>query len=140
MKKILVAVDGSDESRRAARLGADIAVRFGAQLTLMNVVPPLLMPPDALGFDEAAYEKGQGQAAAKLLSETETELEEPGVRVEHVVAHGAPAETLAQFARKDAVDLVVIGSRGRGSVARVLLGSVSDRLAHICERPILIVR
>jgi nucleotide-binding universal stress UspA family protein len=140
MKQILVAVDGSDESQRAARMGSDIAVRFGAQLTLMTVIPPLLAPADNLGFDMAAYLEGQKLAADKLLTDTETRLEEPGIEVEHVVADGAPAEVLAKEAKKRGVDLVVIGSRGRGAVARVLLGSVSDRLAHICERPILIVR
>ena len=140
MKQILVAVDGSAESQRAARMGSDIAVRFGARLTLMNVIPPLLGPADNIGFDMTAYMTGQKLAADKLLRDTEAKLEEPGIEIEHAVAGGPPAEALAMEAKRRAVDLIVIGSRGRGSVARVLLGSVSDRLAHICERPILIVR
>jgi nucleotide-binding universal stress UspA family protein len=140
MKSILVAVDGSEEAQRAVRMGADIAVRFGARLALMHVIPPLMMPTDAYAFDWTRFQADQQQAAEKLLAETETRLEEPGVTVERVVALGPAAEMVAREAKQRGVDLVVVGSRGRGAVARVLLGSVSDRLAHICERPVLIVR
>ncbi len=141
MKKILVAVDGSVEAQRAARMAADIAVRFGASLTMMHVIPPLLVPPETTtGFDFASYEAEREAAAARLLQETETRLEEPGLVVEHLVSHGAPAELLAEEAQRRKVDLLVAGHRGRGAVARVLLGSVASRLAHICEQPLLIVR
>jgi nucleotide-binding universal stress UspA family protein len=53
---------------------------------------------------------------------------------------GAPAETIADLAMDEGFDLVVVGNKGRGAVSRVLLGSVADRLTHICKRPVLVVR
>ncbi len=140
MKKILVAVDGSDPSQRAAKLAAEMAARFGASITLMHVIPPLLIPPDAYGYDVGAMLGDQEKAAEKLLREAETRLEAPGVKLGRAFAHGPPAETVAKLAMDDGYDLVVVGSRGRNAAARVLLGSVSDRLAHICDKPVLIVR
>ncbi|MHB8418091.1 MAG: universal stress protein [Myxococcales bacterium] len=140
MKKILVAIDGSEASQRAATLALELAVPFGASLTLFYAIPPLLVPPDAYGLDVGSILADQEKAAQALLSAAAGRLEAPNVRVGRVFAHGPPAETVAEAAKKEAFDLVVVGSRGRNAAARVLLGSVSDRLAHICERPILIVR
>jgi nucleotide-binding universal stress UspA family protein len=140
MKKILVAVDGSDESKRAARQGADIAVRFGAKLTLLHVIAPLLVPPDAYGLDLGSIAANQESDAEKLLREAEAFLEEPGIEIQRQVAHGPPAEMIHRVAVAGGADLVVVGSRGRNAAARVLLGSVSDRLVHISSQPILVVR
>lgn len=56
------------------------------------------------------------------------------------MTRGSPAEELARRAERDDVEMVVIGSRGRRVVARLLLGSVADRLAHISPKPVLIHR
>jgi nucleotide-binding universal stress UspA family protein len=62
------------------------------------------------------------------------------VHVETRFESGGPAEVLAELARTEKVDLVVVGHRGRGAVARLLLGSVADRLTQISPRPVLVVR
>ena len=67
-------------------------------------------------------------------------LGESGVQADTLVLSGSPAESLAEAALSGEVDLVVVGSRGRGAVARVLLGSVSDRLVHISHKPVLVAR
>lgn len=139
MKRILVAVDGSEPSSRGARLAADIAVRFGARITLAHVVPRLLLPPDVYGLTTAEVEREKRAHGEAVLHDALTALGGAGVEVDTLVLSGAPAETLADAAAAPDVDLVVAGSRGQGAVARVLLGSVSDRLAHLCPKPILIV-
>ena len=139
MKRILVAVDGSEASLKAARMAVDIALRFGARLTLAYVIPRLLLPPDVYGLTLAEVEREQRTHADKLVAEALARLGEPGVQAETSVLSGSPAETLAEAAAAPDVDLVVLGSRGRGAVARVLLGSVSDRLIHISPKPVLVV-
>ena len=139
MKRILVAVDGSEASLKAARMAADIALRFGARMTLAYVIPRLLLPPDVYGLTLAEVEREQRVHADKLVAETLARLGEPGVQVETAVLSGSPAETLAEAAAAPDVDLVALGSRGRGAVARVLLGSVTDRLVHISPKPVLVV-
>jgi nucleotide-binding universal stress UspA family protein len=139
MKRILVAVDGSQPSVKAARMAADIAQRFGAKLTLIHVVPKLLLPPDVYGLTIAEVEKEHRAYAENLLQKAIELLQEPGVQVSTTVLYGSPAESIAEEAAASDVGMVVIGSRGHGAVARMFLGSVSDRLIHISPKPILVV-
>jgi len=138
MKRILVGVDGSEPALKAARLAAEIALRFGARLALGYVVPRLLLPPDAYGLSVAEVEQEHEHFARKVLGAARARLGEPSLEVEELVLHGPPAESLAEAAAQLDADLVVVGSRGRGAVARTLLGSVTDRLVHVCGKPVLV--
>lgn len=140
MKRILVAVDGSDTSLKAARMAADVALRFGSKLTLVHVVPRLMLPPDVYGLTLAEVEREHRAYADKLLETAVASLDEPGLDVSTTVLYGAPAEAIAEEAAANDVGMVVVGSRGYGAVARMFLGSVSDRLVHISTKPVLVVR
>lgn len=140
MKRILVAVDGSDASLEAARMAADIALRFGAKLTLAHVVPKLLLPPDVYGLTIAEVEKEHRAYADRLLEKAVASLDEPGIDVTTAVLYGSPAEAIAEEAAASDIGMIVVGNRGHGAVARMFLGSVSDRLVHICPKPVLVVR
>jgi nucleotide-binding universal stress UspA family protein len=139
MRRILVAIDGSDSALKATRMAADIAQRFGSRLTLVYVVPRLLLPPDVYGLTVADVEREQRAHGETLVSEAIAKLGEPGVNVDTQILTGPPAESIAEAAQAADVDLVVVGSRGRGAAARVLLGSTSTRLVHISPKPILVV-
>jgi nucleotide-binding universal stress UspA family protein len=139
MKRILVAVDGSDPSLKAVRMAADIALRFGARLTLVHVVPKLLLPPDVYGLTIAEVEREHRAYADRLLERAVSSLQEPGVEITTTVLYGAPAEAIAEEGAASDVGMIVIGSRGYGAVARMFLGSVSDRLVHISPKPVLVV-
>jgi nucleotide-binding universal stress UspA family protein len=137
MKRVLVAVDGSEAAVRAARMGADLAGKFGAKVMLVYVVPRLLLPPDVYGLTVEEVEREQSSHGQDVLRSAVEALSGTGVDLESRVLSGPPAETLAEAAA--GADLVVVGSRGQGAVKRMLLGSVSDRLVHICPCPILVV-
>jgi nucleotide-binding universal stress UspA family protein len=139
MRRVLVAIDGSEPAVRAARMGADVAARFGAGVTLVYVVPRLLLPPDVYGLTVEELEREHAAHGQEVLRSAFVALSGTGVEVDTRVLSGPPAETLAEAAAAPDVDLVVVGSRGQGAVKRVLLGSVSDRLVHICPKPILVV-
>ncbi len=139
MERILVAVDGSDASLKAARMAADVAVRFGSKLTLIHVVPKLLLPPDVYGLTIAEVEREHRAYADGLLEKAVSSLEEPGLEITTTVLYGSPAEAIAEEGAAADVGMIVIGSRGHGAVARMFLGSVSDRLVHISPKPVLVV-
>ena len=139
MKRILVGIDGSEISGRATRMAEEIAVRFGARLTLAHVVPPLLLPPDAYGLTLEEIDRQHEAHAGKLLADARAALGESGGEVDTMVLSGQPAEQLATAAAAPDVGLVVVGSRGRGAVRRLMVGSVSDRLVHISTKPVLVV-
>jgi len=139
MKRVLVAVDGSEPSLKAARMAADIAMRFGAKLTLVHVVPKLLLPPDVYGLTIAEVEKEHRAYADRLLEKAVASLQEPGIEISTAVLYGSPAEAIAEEGAASDVGMIVVGSRGNGAVARMFLGSTSDRLMHISPRPVLVV-
>lgn len=138
MKRIIVAIDGSEEAKKALRLAAMFARRFESKLTIAHAIPKY----DAEGEIEPILEFGRlyEDRARTMLDQTLTAVDLPGEQMETLLLRGPPAESIAQAAEQPDVGMVVIGSRGLGAVARVLMGSVSDRLAHICSKPVLIVR
>ena len=141
MKRILVGVDGSIESRAAADFAAELARQTGSQLTLAYVLPvPVPLAPDGYLQSLAAWEVAEREYGVNLLRELSTRLQGPALAVETVSPSGPAAETLADLGQSGNVDLIVVGHRGRGSVSRLLLGSVADRLVQISTRPVLVVR
>ncbi len=136
MKKILVAVDGSDAASHAVRTAVTLAKGLGAEITLAHVVPPSFVPPE-VPFGVQPWTEEAIKAGEQLL---EGSAKEAGMTCERLNLTGSPAERLADVAETGNFDLVVVGSKGRGAVSRMLIGSVTDRLVHICKRPILVVR
>ena len=120
-------------------MAADIALRFGAKLTMVHVVPKLLLPPDVYGLTIAEVEKEHRAYADQLLESAVASLDEPGLDVSTTILYGSPAEAIAEEGAASEVGMIVVGSRGHGAVARVFLGSVSDRLVHISTKPVLVV-
>jgi len=141
MKRILVGVDGSKESRDAAKLAADLARATGSSLVIASAIAPVVpvgVAPELVAREEAA--KAEEQEAAKILVKDVAAAVGAGIQVETLVAAGSPAIALADLARSGEVELVVVGHRGRNAVARALLGSVADRLVQISPKPVLVVR
>ncbi len=140
MRKILIAVDGSAAAIHAARKGLELARVFNASVTLAYVQPlTLVYGSGALGLSQQVddMERGQGeQVLRQTLAELEPLLPIPTTKL----LRGVPAEALADAALNEGFELVVVGNTGRGAVSRVLLGSVADRLVHICKQPVLVVR
>ena len=141
MKRILVGVDGSKESRDAARWAVELAQATGAQVTVATSVflPAALAAPELMTRAKA-WEDEEKASAASLVKDIASIFARSGVAIETLVTNGSPAEKLAELAESGAVDLVVVGHRGRGSVARFLMGSVADRLVQISTKPVLVVR
>lgn len=138
MENVLVGVDGSEASTKAARQAAALARAFGASLTVLNVVSPVVLPGDASWapverLQEAELERGQS-----IVRDVQAELGQPKTR--ELVKVGSPAETIVEVAGSLPDCLVVLGSTGKGAVKRLLLGSVVDRVVHLSPGPVLVVR
>jgi len=140
MNTILVAVDGSEPGKRAARMAADIARRFDARLTLAHVVPPMPYPYEDYGWSRKDLDESHRKTAEALVQTAERELADFKIPISRQILWGSPADKLADAADDPSVDMVVVGSRGRNLAARTFLGSTSDRLVHTCAKPVLIVR
>lgn len=137
MKKILAAVDGSDASMHAVRKALELGDKLGAEVTLVNVVPHVFVPAE-VPFDAGRLAEEAARAGEALLNQAATEIGRPAIP--RVCLRGSAGEAMADYAENGHFDLVVVGSKGRGAVSRVLVGSVTDRLVHICKQPVLVVR
>ena len=141
MKRILVGVDGSKESRDAVKLAAELARANGSLLVIVSVVVPASSVEGApeLVARAKAQEARDREEAKMLLVQVAASVGD-GVKVETMLGEGSPAIALADLARAGDVELVVVGHRGRNAVARALLGSVADRLIQVSPKPVLVVR
>ena len=140
MQSILVAVDGSAHSLEGVRYAAQLAKAMSARLELVNVMPPILLAPSVYADAIAKVEEGNKLAASDILETAKKVAVGLGVETDTIMLTGSPAEALADLAKADRVWGVVIGAKGHGAVSRVLLGSITDRLVHICPKPVLVVR
>lgn len=138
---VMVGFDGSEGSRRAATYARRLAETFGAKITYLFVLEPI--PVVSLGFAESfslAHQQMQEEdmeRVRKILDELAEGL--PADRVEKRIEYGPAAETLCAQAKEQGADLVVVGARGLGAVERILIGSVSSRVVHTCDRNVLVV-
>lgn len=140
MKTILVAVDGSEPSLKGVRAALDLAKGLGARLELVYVIPPVLLPPSTYAETIKKLEEANANMATHALDRAKAIVAGAGGDCDLITLHGAPAESLADLAQAERVWGVVIGAKGHNAVSRVLLGSTADRLMHICQKPVLIVR
>jgi universal stress protein E len=130
---ILCGVDGSNTSIETAGLAARIAVASGAELRLQNVVPVFEGDEREWTLDDDEPDPTEIESAAQVARAA-------GARPIRERALGRPEYAIPEAAVRDRSDLVVVGSRGLSSVARALLGSVSEYVATHAHCSVLVVR
>jgi nucleotide-binding universal stress UspA family protein len=143
MAKIVVGVDGSEDSKNAFRWAVEEARLRGAPVVALlawetSLPPPDLTPappPDFAGFVSELQDRALDSVAAVVR---EVVGEDATVTVEPAAVEGPPASVLIEAARD--ADLLVVGSRGHGGFAGLLLGSVSQQLAQHAPCPLVIHR
>jgi nucleotide-binding universal stress UspA family protein len=143
MKRILCAIDHSEPSLRGATLAMDLAARYQAELVLLTVV----RLPDAAQLDLSEYLQHehepdlQGVLVAEAARDELRSLSDRlTVMTTCDVRAGNAATEIVSSAEQHAVDLIVIGHRGRNRLAQALIGSVARRVADTAPCPVLIVR
>ena len=151
-KKILVAFDGSEPSKHALDHAVSIADIMKAELHIISVVPRVMMPvfPDE-GFgaapvtaaqDMTDYQDRMKNIYEKSLAEAKKDISNhyPDLKVEVQLMEGRPSATIVDEAENNAMDLIVIGSRGLGGITGWILGSTSRRIVESCTKPVLVVK
>lgn len=137
MKRILVAVDGSEFGLAAAKAAAEIAVGLGLKaVTLINVIPlvPGPMGPVAVAAQPDEVESWEIFADPKRI------LTEAGLETHLLLTEGDPASEVVKAANDGGFDLIVLGHRGQSPVRAFLLGSVSDRVVNHAHCSVLVAR
>jgi nucleotide-binding universal stress UspA family protein len=141
LKHILVATDFSEPSRVALEHGKDLARSHGATLHVLHVVEQTpTYYGSGVGLAVADIEEKIAAAAERRL-EAEVGGGDDGVVVRTWAARAPKvADAVNEYAAANDVDLIVIGTHGRGAVSRFLMGSVTERIVRSASRPVLTVQ
>lgn len=148
--RLLVAVDGSDHSRRAVEVAADLSARYGSVITLIHVIhdPTGSVPRGIEEFERIEHVQVTERdllesAGQRIVLEAQAHAYERGAeKVETIVRSGNPAAIIVDHIEKNlrSTDAVVMGRRGLGDLGGLLLGSVSHRVAHSATCAVITVQ
>jgi nucleotide-binding universal stress UspA family protein len=141
MKKILIATDGSDSSHEALEFGFELAEEQGATPFVVHVAPIVDVLPLATFAAPAPTVRHELDEHDRMPLDEAVELAaRKGLDAKTELLVGNPADEIVAFSDTIDADLIVVGSRGHGAIASVLLGSVSRAVLHESRRPVLVVR
>ncbi|WP_417408171.1 universal stress protein [Hoeflea sp.] len=143
-ERILVAVDGSEGSKKALRLAANLQQTCGSELMILTVFRhhslleasmSMVRPdePESLDDSMRAYAKQVAEDAKTIAAEAGAE------KVRAFVKAGQPARTIVKFGEEHKADLIIVGSRGQGDMQGFLLGSVSHKVTSLAAAPVMVV-
>jgi len=136
-KRIFVAVDGSDHAINATRHAAELAKALDAKLTLIHAYPD---PSDVLGStDYSQVVAKREKAGQEILDAASSVIDNPQVLAGSLLVKDPAAEAVLEAAEQSQAELIVLGSRGMGNLKRLLLGSVSQKVAQLSHCPVLLV-
>lgn len=141
-RKIIVAYDGSPNSKKALQFGGEIAKELGADLTLVSVIDDDF---SIFGGEFDVREFQQMQQARedfgkKALADGTAQADKLGLKVTTALLIGNPAEELIQYGQRENVYLIVVGSRGLGGFKSLVLGSVTQNILSHSSIPVLVAR
>lgn len=145
MKRILVPVDFSKSSRFALDTAAELARLSGGQVDLLHVweLPPMVAPQEiyvGAALPRELFDRMQ-QDADRTLERFAADAREAGVAIGQIRAMpGQPYDTIVEEARRGGYDLIVIGTHGRKLLARIVVGSVAERVVRHAHCPVLVAR
>lgn len=153
MRCIVVATDGSEVADRAVDFAAELARLAGAELVVTHVISVMAVAPTTprpgrpafnlgapMKAESATVPEALADAASDTLASAKTRAEAKGApHVETESRAGEPAEIILAVAKERNADAIVLGKRGRGRLAGMLLGSVSQKVSMSARCPVTVV-
>ena len=142
LRKILVPTDFSDSARNALRYGVSFAREFDAELLLLHVVEPV-----AIGYGSdlfplpmaEVFQEMSGHARGEI-ARLASELREKQVAVRELVVQGKPSSEVLRVAADEEIDLIVLGTHGKGVLDKAIFGSTTERVVRRAPCPVLTCR
>ena len=154
-KKLLVALDGSESSQRAAQAALELAEKLKAELIVLHAITPptsyyhsTIASPTGMSLPAPsqheidAYYAYARKIALNVVGDTESKAKKHSIAVKTEIpeAVSSVVETIIDHAVKENVDLIIVGTRGLGGFKKMLLGSVSSGIISHAHCPVLVVR
>lgn len=138
-KKILIATDGSEYTKKAVDHGIELANNNGAKIHAIYVIDTSAfgsIPPSASMEYTYSILRQEGDTAIKYVAER---AEAEGLEAEGIVVEGHPAQEIIKYAEENSIDLIVMGTLGKSGLDRFLLGSVADKVIRNSKIPVIAV-
>jgi nucleotide-binding universal stress UspA family protein len=132
--EILLGYDGSDGAKHALGVAADLAKKLDRKLVLVFAYDVSPVGGETIDLAASIHEHG-----ATVLGEGAAQARNEGIEPELVIEHADSAEGLAHAARERGASMIVVGTRGHSTLKGLVLGSVSQKLLHVSEVPVLVV-
>ncbi len=145
IKTILTPTDFSETSDVAVRYGRAMAETFRSSLHLLHVIPDPSVGPgegagEIVGFSPADLRERWERSGRKRLKEVFSEDDRKKLQVQTEIRVGHPFLEILRYAKDQNVDLIVMGTHGRGPVSHMLMGSVAEKVVRKAACPVLTVR
>ena len=141
LKKVLVPTDFSESARHALRYGISFAREYEAELVLLHVVENL-----TVGYASDLFPVPMAEVFQEISGYAKTELaklgeeaRQRGVKAQELVVQGKPSAEIIRFAAENQVDMVVLGTHGKGMLDQALFGSTTERVVRRAPCPVLTV-
>ncbi|MNM70769.1 Stress response protein NhaX [compost metagenome] len=140
--KILAAYDGSKAANKALDKAIDLVkLTPGASLEVIHVFDyPRFYVADGFAPVPASVNKDFYELAERTIEEAKSRLEEAGVSAKVEMFQGSPAEVILNYVKKHDNDVIIIGSRGLGTIREFVLGSVSHNVVQNAKIPVLVIK
>jgi nucleotide-binding universal stress UspA family protein len=140
--KILLPIDGSKSSTNAAKYAAKLAKnsRSPAVITLVSIHDDASLSHVKQFVSKSVVDDYLREVSEKELKAAQKVLDAARVKHNMVIKRGHIAEEIVALANKDKVDLIVMGTKGRGGILDVLIGSVAQRVSGSAKQPVLLVK
>lgn len=136
--KILLPVDGSRHSDAAAEHAMDMARSSNAEIVLLTCRKPV---PNELGEPNVQWVlKHYNQDAESILEPYRQKLSAAKMPFRESIVGGRPGEVIADVAKAEGCDIIVMGSKGKSDLEGLLLGSVTHKVLHTSHCPVLVVK
>lgn len=140
MKKVLVAVDGSDHNERAVDFIIEL-VRSHAPLEIVLVnVQPKPAEWQTHGMGREGIEQHLLELGQRALRPAGDKLKRAGIAFKERIALGEPAETIVEIGREEACNHIVMSTRGVGGLTGLVMGSVANKVLHLTPVPLTLVK
>lgn len=141
MFKILVPIDGSECAERALHAAIAMAGHRGdTELHLLNVPLPILSGHARMFLEKQEVQDYYHDEGNKALADAKRAAEQAGVPFVTAIEPGQSAQTIVDYARKQQCAHIIMGTRGLGALPGILLGSVANKVIHLADIPVTLVK
>ena len=142
IRKIICPTDFSEPSYEAIKSAGELAFHFGSELCVLHVVSPVPSVPvgvEPSGFNVSLYERELEASSKRSLEEIIHQMEWKDLKLRLIVVRGNAADEIVRTAEEEHADLIVIATRGRTGLDRLIFGSVAEKVVRLARCPVLTV-